>query len=590
MELLVHDYLSEYWYYIVLVISILALLGVLIYFLYQKFFINIQSFKENFTDAKQIQMAICIDLDEKKVEKYYLFDQTNKNEIVDLDEFLVHFDKSNADKLKSWLSLISRVTDFNRTRRNEFVMYDKNNQRRVYLAELERYDAENKRYHFIFKDMTDSAIVSSRAGKISSYFENEVFFEKANEKLLVCDEDSNNYLIAIKYKEHSYASKELQYDLLRLLEDSVFNALNNKKFDNDLLCVTGNGSFLLFSANVANEKKYKHNIRKMLLECSKEYNIIANKFSYTVTLVAGYTKINRHDHLSVDKILEAETAADTLINKNRFSDRLQLFDEHIQNVNTEHNNKLLAVERVITQNQFSVVYEPIIKVKTKTVSGYSVKIELPSYLNMTLEEFLNFAKQRSYRVNFFYKIFENIKKHPDNKKKNFYLSFDFDNLSKVMEAYAMDESFKTSKIYFCLEFSNATMQHTDLITIEKAITLYKETHKVKFGLTYNTIATLYLNEIIYMKFDLVLMTGQFIEQSLDQYSNSSLLDVYSQIALKYNHEVIGLNVSSLAIYETLMHYNVGKVSGMYLTPYVENDKVSDKSFLKQLEEIENKTY
>ena len=93
-----------------------------------------------------------------------------------------------------------------------------------------------------------------------------------------------------------------------------------------------------------------------------------------------------------------------------------------------------------------------------------------------------------------------------------------------------------------------------------------------------------------MKFDLVLMTGQFIEQSLDQYSNSSLLDVYSQIALKYNHEVIGLNVSSLAIYETLMHYNVGKVSGMYLTPYVENDKVSDKSFLKQLEEIENKTY
>lgn len=590
MELLVHDYLSKYWFYIVLIVAILLFIGILVYYLYQKFFINQQSFKENFTDAKQIQMAICIDLDEKKVEKYYLYDQTNKNEIVALDEFLVHFDKSNADKLKSWLTMISRVTDFNKTRRQEFVMYDKNNQRRVYLAELERYDSENKRYHLIFKDMTDSANVSRRAGKISSYFENEVFFEKANEKLLVSDEDSNNYLIAIKYKEHSYASKELQYDLLRLLEDSVFNALNNKKFDNDLLCVTGNGSFLLFSANVANEKKYKHNIRKLLLSCSKEYNIIANKFSYTITLVAGYTKINRHEHLSVDKILEAETAADTLILKNRFSDRLQLFDEHIQNVNTEHNNKLLAIEKVITQNQFKVVYEPILKVKTKTVTGYSVKIELPAYLNMNLEEFLNFAKQRSYRANFFYRVFEQIKRHPENKKKNFYLSFDFDNLSKVMDAYVMDESFKSSRIYFCLEFSSATMQHTDLITIEKAITAYKDTHKVKFCLTYNSLSTLYLNEKIYMKFDLVLMTGQFIEQCLDQYSNSSLLDIYSQIALKYNHEVIGLNVSSLAIYETLIHYNVVRVSGSYLTPYVENDKITDKTFLKQLEEIEMKTY
>ena len=32
--------------------------------------------------------------------------------------------------------------------------------------------------NLVFKDMTDSANVSRRAGKISSYFENEVFFEK----------------------------------------------------------------------------------------------------------------------------------------------------------------------------------------------------------------------------------------------------------------------------------------------------------------------------------------------------------------------------------------------------------------------------
>ena len=134
MELLVHDYLSEYWFYIVLIVSILLFVGILLYYLYQKFFVNQQSFKENFTDAKQIQMAICIDLDEKKVEKYYLYDQTNKNEIVALDEFLVHFDNSNADKLKSWLTMISRVTDFNKTRRQEFVTKGLNSSRAISLG------------------------------------------------------------------------------------------------------------------------------------------------------------------------------------------------------------------------------------------------------------------------------------------------------------------------------------------------------------------------------------------------------------------------------------------------------------------------
>lgn len=584
------DYLSKYWLIIVLcftVLSCLALIGLLIY---RQFFQKEKSFKDNLIAAKQVQIAICIDMEEKKVEKYYLYDQNNKDEIISLDEFLVHFDKMNVEKLKNWLSNITRMTDFSKTRRNELVMYNNNNDRRVYLVELERYDAENKRYHLNFKDMTDSINIFRRAGKIAAYSENEDFFNKANERLSVSDSDANNYLVAIKFKEHSFAKKELQYDTLRLVEESVFNKINYNKYDSDLVCLTSNGTFLLFSANVANIKKYKKNIKRILLECSGEYHLIANKFSYAVTLVAGYTKIEKNEQISADKILEAEAAADSLISRGRFADRLQLFDEHLRNAHDIHNNKLLAVEKVISENLFNISYEPIIKTKTKTVSGYNVIINIPHSLKMDFSEFIDYAKQRSYRLTFFTKIFEAIRKHPDCNKKNFYLSFDFDNLNRVMEAYQSNENNKSIKVIFCLEFSNITLQNVDLITIEKALTTFKETNKVRFGITYNTLSTLYLNDKIYSKIDVVLFAGQLIEKSLDSYSYSSLLDIYRQIAITYNHDVIGLNVKSLAIYELFTNYNVNKVSGSYLTPHIENERIADKSLLKSLLEIENRKY
>ena len=261
------DYLSKYWLLIVLILTILASLILLSFLIYRQFFQKDKSFKDNLLAAKQVQIAVCIDMEEKKVEKYYLYDQNNKDEIISLDEILVHFDKMNVEKLKNWLTSITRVTDFSKTRRNELVMYNKNNDRRVYLVELERYDTENKRYHLNFKDMTDSINIFRRAGKIAAYSENEDFFNKANERLAVSDSNADNYLVVIKYKEHSFAKKELQYDTLRLVEESVYNKINLNKYDSDLVCLTSNGTFLLFSANVANIKKYKKNIKRILIEC-----------------------------------------------------------------------------------------------------------------------------------------------------------------------------------------------------------------------------------------------------------------------------------------------------------------------------------
>ncbi len=589
MVLAANEFLNNNWSKILFALLLLATFAFLAFYIYFKFIKKEKSFKDSLNEAKLLQIAITIDLEEKIVEKYYLYDQTHKDEIISLDEFFVCFDKTNAEKLNYWLGHIARATDFRKTRRVELVMYD-NNSRGVYLVELESYNAELKKYYLIFKDMTESINVFRRAGKIPVVTDNEDFYNKANERLCVVDDDANNFLVAIKYKEQSFAAKELQSDILRLVEDSIYKKLDKMKFDNELLCLTSNGTFLLFSTNVVNVKKYKSHIKKLLLSNSGVYNIIQNRFSYTVNLIAGYTRIHKYEKISIDKTLEAETAANVLMNKGHFGERLQLFDDNLQNVHTVLNNKLLAVEKVVTQNLFSLDLVPIIKTISKTVSGYYVSIHLPHSLNMDLSEFMNLIQQRSFRFRFYTQVFEQMLQVKDYKNKTFYFSFDFENLKSVMDAYQSNEQYSQLNFYFCIEFSNITMQNTDLITIEKKLASFKENANIKFGITYNTLTTIYLNDKIYAKANVVLLSGQLIEQSLDRYTNESLIDIYTKVASSYNQEVIGLNVKSLAIYEMLNHYKVSKVGGSFLTPYVEDNKINDKSILKTLSEIENRTY
>lgn len=583
-------FLSKYWMWLVLILLILLSLALLTFYIIKSFIVQDKSFKDNLNEAKQVQIAVHIDMEEKKVEKYYLYDQTHKDECISLDEFYVRFDKINAEKLRKWLNNITKVTDFNKTRRIELVMYDNNNTRGVYLVELDSYNDENKRFFLTFKDMTDSINVFRRAGKISVTHENEQFFEKANERISVTDDDACNYLVAIRYKDYEFAKKELQNDILRLIEDNIYNKIKENKAEIDLFTFSGNGTFLLFTANVINEKKYKQSIKKLLNTCSGEYTLIKNKLSYSINLVAGYTKINRDEKLTIDKCLEAEAAANSLVTKGRFADKLQLFDEHIQSIHNVMNNKLLAVEKVITQDLFSVKYIPILSMKNKTVCGYEVKVELPHALNMDIVEFMGFAKQRSFRVTFFSKIFKQVLTHSANNNKYYYLSFDFDNLSKVMEAYQTDERFKDLKIYYCLEFSNITMQKTDLITIEKTMTHYIDELNVKFGISYNTLSTIYLNAKIYSKAEVIMMTGQLIESALDKYSNEGLIDVYTKVASSYGQDIVATNVRSIALYELLAHYKISKVGGTFFTPFVIKNKIEDKVLLKTLNDIETRPY
>ena len=201
--MLVINIINEYYIFVILSILILTILAIFIAII-ANYSSTTKSFKDNYFDSKTVQISMTIDFEEKIVEKYYLYDQSRKNEVIPLEEFFVRFDKINAEKLKNWLESISESNDFNKTRRIELVMYNSNNARGVYLVELDGYNAENKRYFLTFKDVTESISLLKRIEKTNFNRKKEDFFDKVNERLLVSDENSNNFLVAIKYKEYEY--------------------------------------------------------------------------------------------------------------------------------------------------------------------------------------------------------------------------------------------------------------------------------------------------------------------------------------------------------------------------------------------------
>lgn len=588
VNLAINDFLNDNYLYILA--CILFAIIVLLSFIFISTNIKKErTFKGSLMASKTINISITIDFEEKTVEKYYPYDANHKSEMVSLDEFFVSFDKVNAEKFKTWLEHISHVSNFNKTRHVEIVMYDSDSKRKVYLVELNNYLPENKKYFLYFKDITDSITLFRRLDKIAVYADNEDFYKKINEILQLSDSNAKNYLVAFKYKEYANSEKELQKDFLQLIDDRVFNHLFKAKFETEQLCISTNGVFLMFSSNITNFKKYKQHLKKMINECSGSYDVIKNKFQYSINLVAGFTIVNKNETITVDKALEAEVAVNSLIETNRFYEKIQLFDEHLKGTHTILNNKLLAVEKVVNGELFTLSYTPIISINNKEVCGYKVDVNLPSSLKMDLNEFNDLVKQRLLRTVFYLKIFEMILKRNDFTSP-YYLSFDFDNLSRVIKAYQIKSEYSKINFFFSIEFSNAIMQQKDFVSIEKQILSYKKIDNVKFGLTYNNFTSLYLNDKIYFNTDFIIISGQLVEEALDKYKYESLIDMYIKLALSYKQDIIALNIKSIALYEFLVHNQVKKLGGSYLTPYVVDNRIIDKTLLENLNIIESKDY
>ena len=293
------EFLNNYGLILVSLTLLAFVILLVIMLIYNNSSKEVKSFKKDLDDTKAVCLSVMVDMQEEIVEKYYLYEQNKNHEIISLNEFYLKFDSNSVNRLKAWFSSIASSSNTNRTRRMEVVMFDKSKTRSIYRIQLENYDKENDRYFLLFKDITDSIGVLRRVGKIVVSSDSDNFYQKANERIFASDKESSNFLVAITFKEYHFAEKELQADYVKLLVDSIYNEFVKEIYTNDLLCISSDSVLLLLCSNVNNERKMKQHIKKMLIHNSKEYEIIAGKFKYTVTLVGGITKIENFEKLTV---------------------------------------------------------------------------------------------------------------------------------------------------------------------------------------------------------------------------------------------------------------------------------------------------
>ena len=571
-------------------IVLLGIIGLAAYLLHHFHKRKEVSFDEKFLESKSEKISICIDEGEGQVEKYFIYDKEGRYETIPIEAFYMEFDKSNSNKLKEWLGHISRVTDFNKTRRIEVVMYqERTNKRRVYLVELNCYIAELKKYYLTFKDITASMGLRQKITRVVILNDDEVFFKNSNAKNVASDAETSSYLVAFRFKEYAFAFKELQHEIMLSLQEKIYYAISDNRLENEIVCSIEDGTIVLFSTNVTNEKRFVSHIKSLIQNASKEYELIKHQFKYSVHLVGGYIKVEKDEEISMDTVLKAKTAADYIISSGNGNNKLQLFDSTLQKYYDETNKKVFEVEETIKNELFTIDYVPLIETKKKEVKGYFLSINIPQNLDMDYHTFIHFAKIKHLRNEFYKKVFTNIRQQKDKRRQAFYLPFDFDDIDRLFEAYNSSDEFQMINCYFCVEFSSSTLLNYDLISIEKKLASHAG-DKIKFGLSYNTETPLYLNAKIYSKISTVLFRDRLIEGILDKYSIGALINVYCDVAKQYNHEIIGLNVDSIELYETLAHLKVNKVGGKFITQNIDDDRITDEKLLLTLNEIEKRPY
>jgi len=569
-------------YFQILLIIIAALgiiLATMIYFLLKE---KRKSFRENYRDYKETIMSIIIDEDEKRVERHYSYSSNKSHDYMSIDEFYLKFDSKNLAKLKNWLEISKKQTYYHNI---ELVMYDDKNSRRVYMIEVDKIDHIKNRIYLTFSDVTESLALQKRIDRANNVDNLDAFYSLVLEKLH--NTDNSSYLIAIKYREFKDITHALKGEFIQLIDSTIYTEVRKEKFENDLLCIYGPGIILLSAFNVTNEKRLKSHIKKILVNASKTYIISKNQFS--VTLLAGIRKIEANEDNISARVNEAVAACDSLFEHFIKTERIRFYDTTLSKKDDEKDMRHKTTLNIVNKEKFTTIFKPFIDVNSNEIKGYIIDLKLPTLIEMDIPTFYKSCREIGLRKILFTKMYNNII-NSNHFNDVIYFPVDYSNLARAIDALQSSIAFENLNIVFCISFNNLSNDiNNDVLIAERAITRYIKEYDLKFGLNFNSLQSISLNDTFYEFAKCILLSGSLIKYCLDNYKNNLLLDVYVSLAKKYNIPLYASNINSFALYEHIYGEGVNYTSGDIYDLYANENAITDKNFLARIEEAKSKT-
>lgn len=186
-----------------------------------------------------------------------------------------------------------------------------------------------------------------------------------------CANDATISVLMIDIDRFKSINDTFSFDTGNLILKNVAKRLENIIGSEDLLIREGADKFIIFLFNVSSKKEILETISLIKQQLSVPFQMKQERVTISVSIGISIEKLELHHSCRVDMLQNNVQKADTAMYhaKEQFGNS-HCFNTDDQNVEQKRYTELeLGLRKALQEEQFHVVYQPIIDIKTKKISG-----------------------------------------------------------------------------------------------------------------------------------------------------------------------------------------------------------------------------
>ncbi|MEI3609985.1 bifunctional diguanylate cyclase/phosphodiesterase [Pseudogracilibacillus sp. SO10305] len=186
-----------------------------------------------------------------------------------------------------------------------------------------------------------------------------------------CANDATISVLMIDIDRFKAINDTFSFDTGNLILKNVAKRLENIIGTEDLLIREGADKFIIFLFNVSSKKEILETISLIKQQLSVPFQMKQERVTISVSIGISIEKLELHHSCRVDMLQNNVQKADTAMYhaKEQFGNS-HCFNTDDQNVEQKRYTELeLGLRKALQEEQFHVVYQPIIDIKTNKING-----------------------------------------------------------------------------------------------------------------------------------------------------------------------------------------------------------------------------
>lgn len=186
-----------------------------------------------------------------------------------------------------------------------------------------------------------------------------------------CANDATISVLMIDIDRFKAINDTFSFDTGNLILKNVAKRLENIIGTEDLLIREGADKFIVFLFNVSSKKEILETISLIKQQLSVPFQMKQERVTISVSIGISIEKLELHHSCRVDMLQNNVQKADTAMYhaKEQFGNS-HCFNTDDQNVEQKRYTELeLGLRKALQEEQFHVVYQPIIDIKTNKING-----------------------------------------------------------------------------------------------------------------------------------------------------------------------------------------------------------------------------